>query len=74
MSKKMKSIMMWTSLLILLSAGAIYFMTGIDANDAIDSVTEQSEAVSETLAMDYYVSPQGKDTNLGTRNAPLASI
>jgi len=76
MSKKMKKAVMWTGLLILLSVSAIYILDRNDSDDTLDSdsITEPSEAALESSAMDYYVSPQGKDTNPGTRDDPLASI
>lgn len=84
MSKKFTSMILWASLLILLSVSTIYFIAKIFPIDAVDSVTHQSEThssgimttetVGEAPAGDYYVSPQGKDTNPGTMNAPLASI
>ncbi|RCX19591.1 uncharacterized protein DUF1565 [Fontibacillus phaseoli] len=83
-SKKFTSIILWASFLILLSVSTTYFIAKIFPNDEIDSVIEQSEthssgiltteAVGEAQVRDYYVSPQGKDTNPGTLNAPLASI
>ncbi|WP_259391411.1 hypothetical protein [Paenibacillus sp. 1011MAR3C5] len=73
MSKKMKLIMFWASCLILLSVCITYFMTRIYPSNVMDSVSEL-EAINEASARDYYVSPQGNDTNPGTMNAPLASI
>lgn len=82
--KKMISIITGASVLILLLVITTYFMAKIFPDDAINPVTEQSEshssgimtagAAGEASARDYYVSPQGKDVNPGTMNAPLASI
>lgn len=74
MNKKIKAIMMWTGLFILLSVSTIYYIARVESNNANDSVTEQAGGGSEAAAGDYYVSPHGKDSNQGTVDAPLASI
>ncbi|PCL90523.1 DUF1565 domain-containing protein [Paenibacillus lautus] len=82
--KKNISIILGASFLILLLVSTTYFIAKIFPSDAISSVTEQSGtdstgimtagAAGEASARDYYVSPQGKDANPGTMNAPLDSI
>ncbi|MCI1773619.1 MAG: right-handed parallel beta-helix repeat-containing protein [Paenibacillus lautus] len=82
--KKMISIILGASVLILLLVIATFFMGEIFPGDAINPVAKQTEshssgsmtagAAGEASARDYYVSPQGKDANPGTMNAPLASI
>lgn len=64
---------LWTCSLVLLLASAAYFSTKLYPNDTITS-EERQPATAETETRDYYVSPQGKDTNPGTMNAPFASI
>lgn len=82
-SRKMISMILWVSIM-LLSVSTIYFIANMNSRDVIDPVAEKSETpspgtwtggtVGEAQARDYYVSPQGKDTNQGTMNAPLASV
>ncbi|WP_410767761.1 hypothetical protein [Fontibacillus sp. BL9] len=83
-SKKMKLIILWACFLILLSVSTAYFSAKKNSNDSIASVVKLSatrssgildtETAGETTTRDYYVSPQGKDTNPGTMEAPIASI
>ncbi|WP_342752980.1 right-handed parallel beta-helix repeat-containing protein [Shouchella clausii] len=68
-----KKKILWTCSLVLLLASAAYFSTKLYPNDTITS-EERQPATAETETRDYYVSPQGKDTNPGTMNAPFASI
>lgn len=57
----------------MLVGSAAYFSTKLYPSDTITSGA-RLPATGETEIRDYYVSPQGKDTNPGTMNAPFASI
>lgn len=77
--KKMRWIILWACFIILLSGSAAYISTKINPSGAKHSATHSSsivdiETTDETTIRDFYVSPQGKDTNPGTMDAPFASI
>jgi len=74
MSNKLKTTILWTSLLVLLSVSMTYFILKSYPSDTGHSVADYPVTAGEGDARDYYVSPQGNDTNPGTKNAPLATI
>lgn len=74
MSNKLKTTILWISLLVLLSVSMTYFILKSNPSDTGHSTADYPATAGEGDARDYYVSPQGNDTNPGTKNAPLATI
>ncbi|MCY9667150.1 right-handed parallel beta-helix repeat-containing protein [Paenibacillus alginolyticus] len=80
MSKKTKWVILGACFLTLVSTGTIYACSMVYPNDETASIEEPTAIqlpvaiASGAPARDYYVSPEGNDTNPGTVNEPLVSI
>lgn len=76
--------MIWVGLFAMLAVGVTYFSTSIHkikesetSNINIPPTSSEVmdiETESDYSIINYYVSPKGKDTNLGTEDSPFASI